>query len=84
MKNFWDNLPDWQKAQLVTTGAQGVTGLASGFFEGLSAEERLQFDQLINQQNQSQREYLNTNNAYAPRLTFTPKPVTGLIAQGRS
>lgn len=64
------SMPDWMKYSVATTGAQGLSGLAAGYYQGLSAEERLKFDQLINQQNQNQVQYLNKNNQYAPLVTF--------------
>lgn len=81
VQGFWDRLPDWQKAQLTVTGGQALSGLAGGFFEGLSAEERLEFDQLINSQTQAQRELTNRNNAYAPTLSFQ-RAGSGLLATG--
>ncbi len=66
----------------VLTGGQMITGALGGLFQGVSAAKRLQLEQLINQQNQNQRMYLNKNNAYAPSLKFNqpPKPPTGVLA----
>ena len=82
VQGFWNSLPDWQKAQLVTVGAQGITGLASGFFEGLTAEEKLEMDKLINSQNEAQRQRYNANNAYAPSLKFNASG-SGMINKGK-
>lgn len=76
---LWASMPDYMKYAAMTTGMQGVTGLASGYYQGLSAEEQLNFQKLMNQQNQNQVQYLNKNNAYAPLVTFGQKPTTGLI-----
>lgn len=54
----------------VMAGGQMITGAMGGLFQGLSAQKQLQLEQLINQQNQAQRQYLNKNNAYAPNLAF--------------
>lgn len=73
-------LSEFAKLQLALTGGQAAAGLAGGWFQGQSAEERLNLDKQINEQNQAQRELVNRNNAYAPTLQFQ-KP--GLIAQAR-
>lgn len=79
-QGLFDSMPDWMKYSAMTTGAQGLTGLASGYYQGLSAEEQLNFQKLVNQQNQNQVQHLNQNNAYAPLVKFGPKPAsTGLI-----
>lgn len=78
--SLWSSMPDWMKYSAMTTGAQGLTGLASGYYQGLSAEEQLNFQKLVNSQNQNQVQYLNKNNAYAPLVKFGPKPAAaGLI-----
>jgi len=79
---FWDRLPDYVKYSLMTTGGQGAAGLASGWFQGLSAEERLALEKEIANRNEAQRQLENRNAAYSPRLTF--KKPTGIIgAAGR-
>ena len=67
---LFDKIPDWVKFSAMTTGAQGVTGALAGWYQGASAEQRLEFDKLQNQQRQNQIDYLNRNNQYAPLLQF--------------
>lgn len=69
--NSVSKLPDWIKYSAMTAGMQGISGAAAGWYQGASAEERLEFDKLMNAQRQGQVEYLNRNNAYAPLLQFT-------------
>lgn len=64
------SMPEWAKYAALTSGAQGLTGLAAGYFNGLSAEEQLEFQKLVNQQNQNQQTYTNNNNKYAPTIAF--------------
>lgn len=80
-EGLWSSMPDYMKYAAITTGTQGLSGLASGYYQGLSAEEKLNFEKLVNQQNQNQVQYLNKNNAYAPLVKFNtqPNPTTGLI-----
>jgi hypothetical protein len=63
-------MSEWAKYAAMTTGAQGLAGLASGYYEGLSAEQKLQFDQMVNKQQNDQRLYLNRNNSYSPLVRF--------------
>ncbi len=83
--SMWDwvnKLEPWQKAQLGLVGGQMGAGLIGGLFQGYSAAQQLELQQLINQQNQAQREYQNRNNAYAPQIRFTsPSGPTGLLAR---
>lgn len=72
-----DSTPDWMKYSAVTAGLQGLTGAAGGYFQGQSAEEQLALEKLKNSQDQAQRELINRNNSYSPRLTFNQQP--GLI-----
>jgi hypothetical protein len=81
-QSWWGKVPDWMKAQMLTTAGQGVAGMASGWMTGLSAEERLEFDQYMNSQNQAQRELINRNNAYVPSLSFK-RPGSLVAAAGR-
>jgi hypothetical protein len=70
------------KMALVLAGGQMATGSLGGLFTGMSAQKQLELQQLINSQNQNQRQYLNANNQYAPSLTFK-KPVSkpvGILA----
>ena len=73
-------LTDSQKTQLAIIAGQAGAGLAGGWFQGLSAEERLEFDKLVNAQRQAQVDLQNRNAAYAPRLRFNgPTGPAGLI-----
>jgi hypothetical protein len=62
------------KMALILAGGQMLTGGAGGLFTGLSAQKKLELEQLINQQNEQQRQYLNRNNQYAPLVTFKKPP----------
>jgi hypothetical protein len=77
---------DFIKAMMLMTGAQAVSGLAGGYFTGMSAEDRLQFDQLMNQQKYQQAQEILERGRYAPRLSFKgpvgpagTTPRTGMI-----
>lgn len=72
--SMWASMPEWAKYAAMTTGAQGLTGLASGYYQGLSAEEKLKFEKLVNDQRQQQVNLINTRSAYAPRVTFNRAP----------
>jgi hypothetical protein len=63
-------MPEWMKYSAVTTGMQGLSGAAAGWFQGASAEERLAFEQLVSQQREAQVQRINKNNQYAPLLNF--------------
>lgn len=79
VKGWWDSLSAGTQSALVLggtmAGGQMLTGAMGGLFQGMSAQKKLELEQLINEQNQAQRQYLNANNQYAPSLTFK-KPVT--------
>lgn len=68
------SMPEWAKYAAMTSGAQGLTGLASGYFQGLSAEEKLKFEKLVNDQHQQQVNLMNTRSSYAPRVSFNRAP----------
>jgi hypothetical protein len=76
--SWWSQQPAAVKAAIagggIFAGGQMITGAAGGYFAGLTAEKKLQLEQLINTQNQTQRQYLNKNNQYAPLLKFTASP----------
>lgn len=80
LTSWYARIPDWAKAQLAISVGQGAAGLAGGYFQGLSAEERLELEKLINSQNQAQRELYNRNNAYAPKISFSR--TSGMINAG--
>lgn len=64
------NMPDWMKYSLMTTGAQGITGLAGGYFQGQSAEEQLAQQKLIAQREEDQRQLLNRQGNQIPSFRF--------------
>lgn len=76
--SMWASMPEWAKYAAMTSGVQGLTGLASGYYQGLSAEEKLKFEKLVNDQRQQQVEVMNTRSAYAPRVRFN-RAAGGLV-----
>jgi len=76
-----DKMTDIQKQQLMTTGVQALAGFGGGIMEGLTAEDKIALERLINSQNQNQRELINKNNSYVPSLKFA-KTGTGMINAG--
>lgn len=64
------NMPDWMKYSMMTTGAQGITGSAGGYFQGKSAEEQLEQQKLIAQREENQRQLLNQQANQIPRFRF--------------
>ncbi len=80
-KGWFSSLSPGAQTALITGGltvAQMGTGAMNGIFQGVSAQKKLELEQLINSQNQTQRERLNKNNEYAPLVQFTPR--TGMAA----
>ena len=77
-ESWWAAQPAAVKAALigggVFAGGQMITGAMGGYFQGLTAEKKLELEKLINQQRQNQVQYLNKNNQYAPLLKFTSPP----------
>ena len=77
-QSWWAAQPAAVKAALVGgglfAGGQLATGAMGGYFQGLSAQKKLELEQLINQQRQNQVQYLNKNNQYTPLLKFTSPP----------
>lgn len=63
-------MPDWMKYSMATTGLQGVTGLAGGYFQGKSAEEQLEQQKLIAQREENQRQLLNRQGNQIPSFRF--------------
>lgn len=51
-------MPDWMKFSMMTTGAQGVTGLAGGYFQGQQAEAARSQQQTQMDRDQAYRELL--------------------------
>jgi hypothetical protein len=70
---WFGSLPDWAKTNLVFSGGQAIAGAAGGYFQGLSAEEELEFKKQVEAWRQK-------NASYAPRLSFAPR--TGVIGGG--
>lgn len=64
------SMPDWMKYSMATTGLQGVTGLAGGYFQGKSAEEQLELQKLQAQREQDQRQLLNRQGNQIPSFRF--------------
>lgn len=52
------NMPDWMKYSMMTTGAQGVTGLAGGYFQGQQAEAARSQQQTQMDRDQAYRELI--------------------------
>lgn len=63
-------MPDWMKYSMATTGLQGVTGLAGGYFQGQSAEEQLAQQKLVAQREENQRQLLNRQGNQIPTFRF--------------
>lgn len=78
-KGLWDSMPDYMKYATVTGGIASLSGVMGGFFNGLSAEEQLNFEKMVNQQRENQVQYQNKNNQYSPLVKFS-RP-TGFINQ---
>ena len=82
--NGWfASLSPGTQAAMITGGltvAQMGTGAMSGIFQGVSAQKRLELDQLINQQRQNQVQHLNADNSYAPLVQFKPQAQPGMVA----
>jgi hypothetical protein len=64
------NMPDWMKYSMMTTGAQGITGLAGGYFQGKSAEEQLELQKLQAQREENQRQLMNRQGNQVPSFRF--------------
>lgn len=69
-KGMFDAMPEWMKYAAITQGIGSLGSLAGGYMQGATAQDQLEFQKLVNQQGQNQVQRLNTQNAYAPRLTF--------------
>lgn len=83
--NFFKDLPDWAKAQVAISGAQGLAGMAGGWFESASAEEKLQLEREAQQwrmQHEDSIKNFNQKNAsFAPKITFGGG---GMLSKGAS
>lgn len=83
-KSFWDSLPDWAKAQVAMNGTQFLSGMAGGWFESATAEERLALDreaqQWRMQHEDSIKNFTQRNASYAPTVTFGG----GMLSKGKA
>lgn len=83
--SFFSGLPDWAKAQVAISGAQGLAGMAGGWFEGATAEEKLQLEREAQQwrmQHEDRDQAFNQKNAsYAPKVTFGGG---GMLSKGKA
>jgi hypothetical protein len=68
------------KTMAMMTGAQALSGLAGGYFAGVSAEEQLEFQKLMNQQKYAQAQEVLERGRYAPRVAFKGAPSGGVPA----
>ena len=64
------SLSDNTKGLLAITGGQAAAGLLGGYFQGLSAEEQLEFQKSVEAWRQK-------NASYAPRVSFNRPGVLG-------
>lgn len=82
--SFFANLPDWAKAQVAISGAQGLAGMAGGWFEGATAEEKLALEreaqQWRMQHEDSIKNFTQRNASYAPTVTFGG----GMLSKGKA
>ena len=67
------NTPDWMKYSMMTTGAQGITGMASGYFQGETAEQQLEAQKVNAQRDEAQRQHLNTQANQVPLIQFAKR-----------
>lgn len=83
--SMFSSLPDWAKAQMAITGAQGVSGLLGGWFESATAEEKLALEREAQQwkmQHEDSIKNFNQKNAsYAPLVTFGGG---GMLSRGKA
>lgn len=70
MNDWFDKLPDYVKASLLTQGAGAVGGLMSGAFGAMSASDKIDLERTIAARNQAQIDWRNKNNSYAPRISL--------------
>lgn len=72
-KGWFESLSPGAQTAMITggmVGGQMLTGAMGGLFAGVSAQKKLELEQLINQQRENQVQLTNKNNSYAPLLTF--------------
>ena len=73
IKDTFANTPDWMKYSMMTTGAQGLTGMASGYFQGETAEQQLEHQKVMAQREEAQRQLLNTQANQVPLIQFAKR-----------
>lgn len=81
-QGFFASLSPGAQTALITggfIGAQTVAGGLQGMFAGASAEQKLELEKLINEQYQTQIQYKNKNNSYAPLVAFKPQGLANTI-----
>ncbi len=82
VSKFFGKLPDWAKAQLAITGAQGMGGALGSWFQSASAEKRLELDR---QAQQWAQQYNNKNQAFQQKSQSSAPLVqfgSGTLNQG--
>lgn len=67
------DMPEWMKYSMMTTGAQGITGMASGYFQGETAEQQLEAQKVNAQRDEAQRQHLNTQANQVPLIQFAKR-----------
>lgn len=63
-------MPEWAKYAVATSTGQALSGLAAGYFQGLSAEEQIEFQKQVEANRQQQLGVTNARGAYAPLVSF--------------
>lgn len=81
---WWESLPPSMQSAIALSGGQTLAGAAGGLFQGMSASDKLEFEKLMNQQNENQRQLLNKNNSYAPRIGFQRPSLINSPKAGRA
>lgn len=73
-KGFFSSLPDWAKAQVAISGAQGLAGMMGGWFESATAEEKLELERQAQEwkmRHDDRTQAFNQKNAsFAPLVQF--------------
>jgi hypothetical protein len=72
-KAFGD-LPDWAKAQMAISGAQGLAGMMGGWFESATAEEKLALERQAQEWKMAHEDknqaFTQKNASFAPLVKF--------------
>jgi hypothetical protein len=76
---WFESLEGYQKSAVLTgglAGLQALGGAAQGMFVGATAQERLDFDRMVNEQRQQQLTLQNVRGTASPGIiTFQNRPV---------